>query len=236
MKTLFLIPARGGSKGLPGKNIKPLNGKPLINYSIDLARCFASDNDICLSTDSQDIISVAQENDLSVPFIRPAELSNDVASSYEVINHALNHYKIMGKKYEVLVLLQPTSPLRLRRDVQNTLNNFSFDLEMAVTVKESRANPYFNLFRENEFGFLEKFIPHSATRRQDVTPVYEFNGAVYVFNVKSLEMSPISTFSKVKKVIMSDLNSVDIDSQIDFEWADFLLKMQHVKLDYNDNI
>ena len=92
-KTLFIIPARGGSKGIPGKNIKPLCGKPLICYAIDNARSFVGDEDICLTTDSSDIISVANNYGLKVPFVRPAELANDKSGTYEVLLHAIEYYE-----------------------------------------------------------------------------------------------------------------------------------------------
>ena len=110
--TLFIITARGGSKGIPGKNIKPLNGKPLLYYSIDIARHFVKDNLICLSTDSDEIIKSANAYGLNVPFVRPNELSGDEAGTYEVLLHAIGHCESNGIKFSKVVLLQPTSPFR----------------------------------------------------------------------------------------------------------------------------
>ena len=121
MKSLIVIPARGGSKGLPGKNIKKLAGKPLICYSIDIARQVADDEDICVSTDSAEIIEVVENYGLKVPFVRPTELSTDESTTNDVLRHALQFYKNNGKEYENIILLQPTSPLRTKEDIVNAI-------------------------------------------------------------------------------------------------------------------
>jgi CMP-N,N'-diacetyllegionaminic acid synthase len=232
VKTLYLIPARGGSKGLPGKNIKLLVGKPLINYAVDLARCFAEDDDICVSTDSEEIANVAKSNKLSVPFIRPGELSSDTAGTYEVMLHAIKHYEERGKNYDALVLLQPTSPLRLKKHLSEALAAFNSDAEMVVSVAEARTNPYLNLFKENDQAWLEKVFPAAFSRRQDAPKFFEYNGAIYVISVPELKKKTLGDFKKVKKIEMDSFHSVDIDNEIDFAWANFLMDKQHVKLDY----
>src|SRR5690554_4054145 len=118
MKVLYIIPARGGSKGVPGKNIKLLGGKPLIYYSIEVARALAKDEDICVSTDDERIKEVVEKTGLKIPFIRPAELGTDSASTYDVLLHAINFYSAQGKEYDLIILLQPTSPLRKVEHVQ----------------------------------------------------------------------------------------------------------------------
>ena len=112
MKTLVVIPARGGSKGIPHKNIKPLNGKPLICYSIDVARKFTTDEHICVTTDDDEIIKVVEDYGLKVPFKRPEELATDHCGSNEVIQHAYQFYTKQGVQYDAIMLLQPTSPFR----------------------------------------------------------------------------------------------------------------------------
>ena len=124
MKTLYVIPARGGSKGIPGKNIKPLCGKPLIAYSIEVARALADDCDICLSTDSQQIADVAKNMGLEVPFMRPDYLATDKSGTYEVLLHAVQFYADKGIHYDTLVLLQPTSPFRTAADVQRAIDAY----------------------------------------------------------------------------------------------------------------
>ena len=118
---LIIIPARGGSKGIPRKNIKPLNGKPLIYYAIDTARAITADENICVSTDDVEIKSVVEAYGLQVPFLRPNALSTDTAGTYEVLIHALNFYEEQGKQYNTVLLLQTTSPFRTAEQVKEAL-------------------------------------------------------------------------------------------------------------------
>jgi CMP-N,N'-diacetyllegionaminic acid synthase len=224
MSSLFLITARGGSKGLPGKNIKILGGKPLIQYSIEFARMFCSDRDICLSSDDQEIIGVAQDNGLAVPFIRPYTLATDKTNSRDVILHALEFYQEKGVYYDNVVLLQPTSPFRNYHHVKQMIDLFSSDLDMIVSVKESHYNPYFSLFEENEEGFLTLSKKGNFTRRQDCPTVYAYNGSVYVINTNSLRKSNINQFKKVKKFAMDEVHSSDIDNQFDWWIAEMILE------------
>lgn len=227
-KTLFLIMARGGSKGIPGKNIKPLSGKPLIYYSIDIARNFVDDSQICLSTDSNEIIQKAEEYGLQVPFVRPAELATDQADSYSVELHAIEYFEKLGKTFETLVVLQPTSPFRTSKQVQEALNIYSSDCDMVVSVVESTSNPYYNLYEENNYQYLVKSKPSNVTRRQDCPPVYEYNGAIYIVNIDSLKKMPEDQFTKVKKYIMDGMSSVDLDNPIDWLWAEFLIEQNKI--------
>lgn len=222
MKTLYLIPARGGSKGIPHKNIKLLNGKPLIQYSIEIARELAPDEDICVSTDDQDIKNVAEKCGLKVPFLRPDYLASDTASSNDVIIHALDYYEKQGKNYDTVVLLQPTSPLRTVQDVKNCLELYSSDLDMVTTVKESCVSAV--LCKENSEGYLEKVIGKATGRRQDAEKLYEYNGAVYVINATSVKEKGLGRFTKIKKCVMSEENSVDIDTMLDWKIAESILK------------
>ena len=231
MNTLFLIPARGGSKGLPRKNIKSLLGKPLISYSIDLARQFASDDMICVSTDDKEIIDVVTSHGLNVPFIRPIELASDKAGSYGVIKHALNEYSRNGKEIENLVLLQPTSPLRTNVNLEQALALYHKDIDAVVSVKKTNANPYFSLFEEDDEGFLRKIKDRIVSRRQDLPDVYELNGSIYIYNVNSVnKYNSIIEYPKTVKYLMTKENSVDIDDLIDFQYCEFLLNQGIVKL------
>lgn len=232
MKCLFLIPARGGSKGIPGKNIKPLAGKPLIYYSIDIARSFSEDADICVSTDDDSIIKMVEDYDLKVPFKRPDVLANDTAGTYEVIEHALDYYKDLGKEYDAVVLLQPTSPFRKKMHVKEAIESYNDALDMVVGAKETESNPYYVLFEEDEKGYLQKSKElEDVTRRQDVPVVYEINGAIYVINVKSvLRNQSFSSFHKRKKIVMDRISSLDLDEMLDWEYAEFLLEKQKVDL------
>jgi CMP-N,N'-diacetyllegionaminic acid synthase len=224
--TLFLIMARGGSKGIPGKNIKKLDGKPLIYYSIDIAREFVIDDNICVSTDDIEIRSRVEEYGLKVNFLRPDYLATDNADSYDVELHAINHYEMVGRNYKVLVVLQPTSPFRKKEQVQEALQLFSPDIDMVASVKEADANPYYNLFEEDKSGYIIKSKAGNFSRRQDCPKVYQYNGAVYVVNIASLKEKPEKDFLKVKKIVMDDLSSVDLDKPLDWLWAEFLINQK----------
>ncbi|MFA6275887.1 MAG: acylneuraminate cytidylyltransferase family protein, partial [Pedobacter sp.] len=129
MKTLYLIPARGGSKGIPKKNIKLLDGKPLIYYSIDIARKFAADKDICVSSDNDEIIDVVEKYGLAVPFKRPDHLSEDQSGSNEVLQHVITFFKNQGREYDNIMLLQPTSPFRTPKHIREILSCYEDDLD-----------------------------------------------------------------------------------------------------------
>jgi len=226
LKKLVVIPARGGSKGLPGKNIKLLHGKPLIHYTIEAAREVFDDSDIIVSTDSIEIKTVAELTGLIVPFLRPVALATDTSSSQDVLMHALDYYSINFGKPDVVILLQVTSPLRTSIHIKSALEMYSEDIDMVVSVKKTDANPYYVLFEENESGFLEKSKKSAFTRRQDCPQVWELNGAIYIINSKSLESKQINDFNKLIKYPMDKLSSVDIDDIIDFELASLLLERE----------
>ena len=225
MKALYVIPARGGSKGIPHKNIKPLGGKPLICYSIDVARQMTADENICVTTDDKKIIEVVEDYGLKVPFVRPSHLAEDGSGTYEVLLHAVDFYKKAGKDYDTLVLLQPTSPFRTADDVGGAISLYSNDIDMVVSVKEAEANPYYNCFEDNAEGFLEHSKGDGGyKRRQDVPKAWQYNGAVYVINMLSLLKSPLSKFEKVRKYVMDDVRSVDLDTMLDWKIAEVILK------------
>ncbi len=224
MKTLVVIPARGGSKGLPKKNIKILGGKPLIHYTIDAAREIFEDTFIYISTDSEEIKKVSEETGLKVPFIRPDFLATDTAGTQDVILHAIKEFeKNCGVEPENIVLLQPTSPLRTGTQIKEALNLFSNDVDMVVSVKETDSNPYYVLFEESENGFLKKSKESKFIRRQDCPKVWEYNGAIYIMNTNSLKKKQISQFEKVIKYEMCKRTSVDIDDIIDFRLAEIMI-------------
>jgi N-acylneuraminate cytidylyltransferase len=222
--TLVVIPARGGSKGIPGKNIKPLNNKPLIQYTIEVARSIFDDNQIIVSTDEVKIASVVEELGLKVPFIRPDSLATDTAGTYEVLLHALKYVEDEGYHPNTLVLLQPTSPFRKQQHVREALALYTPDVDMVVSVKETKSNPYYVLYEEDRSGFLRKSKSGNFTRRQDCPLVWEFNGAIYVINIKSLKRSPINKFERVVKFQMDEISSLDIDNQLDWMLAELCLR------------
>ena len=208
MKTLVVIPARGGSKGIPHKNIKLLNGKPLICYSIDVAREFTTDDNICVTTDDDEIIKVVAEYGLKVPFKRPDYLATDTCGSNEVIQHAYQFFAEKGIEYDAILLLQPTSPFR----------------KVEFLKELSSCNPYYDGFEEDADGLL-RISKGDGTieRRQDAPSVWQQNGSIYVINPKSLMEKGMAHFTKIRKYAMSELYSVDIDNPFDWKVAELVI-------------
>lgn len=223
---LAIIPARGGSKGLPGKNIKLLNGKPLIWYTIEAAREVFPDGNICVSTDDSKIYEIVKKTGLNVPFLRSPELSTDTANTWDVVRHAVEWYKNRGKVFSKVAILQPTSPLRNGNHIHEAIGLFDADTEMVVSVKETKANPYFTLLEENESGFVSRSKKSMFSRRQDCPPVYEINGAIYIIQPKILDLLSPWESSNIKKYLMSNYESIDIDDQMDFNLAKLFVDFQ----------
>lgn len=225
MTPLYIIPARGGSKGIPHKNIASLAGRPLIGYSIDVARRLADDDHIILSTDDEAIAAVAGQCGLPVSYRRPASLATDTAGSREVILDAMEWADRRGVCYDAVVLLQPTSPLRTAADVEGALALYRDDIDMVVSVVEARSNPYYNCFEADAAGYLHVSKGDGMyTRRQDVPPAYEYNGAVYVINPGSIRRMPLGAFPRRVPYVMPEARSVDIDSPVDLLIAEHLLR------------
>lgn len=220
---LAIIPARGGSKGVPGKNIKMLGDNPLIQYTIEAAKQIFEKEEIIVSTDSFDIMDVAINLGLEVPFIRPISLATDSAGTYEVLLHAINFMEDQGVYNDTVVLLQPTSPFRTSVHIKEALRLYNEDLEMVVSVKETKSNPYFVLKEENCFGFLEPSKVGNFNTRQECPKVWELNGAIYIINVQALKKKQIREFTKVKKYVMDEISSLDIDTETDWMIAEVVL-------------
>lgn len=223
---LIIIPARGGSKGIPRKNIKPLNGKPLIYYAIDTARAITADENICVSTDDVEIKSVVEAYGLQVPFLRPNELSTDTAGTYEVLIHALNFYEEQGKQYNTVLLLQTTSPFRTAEQVKEALEIYDkSDADMVVSVKECPANPYYNVFEEDMDGYLHVCKGDgNIFRRQDAPKVYEYNGAIYIMDAHTLKHMHMHKIPHRVKYVMDAKSSFDLDTMQDWKMAEMMLK------------
>lgn len=224
MKPLVIIPARGGSKGLPKKNIKKLNGIPLINWTINAAREVFEDKFICISTDSIEIKKNCENLGLKVPFLRPEELSTDEATTYDVLLHALEFYESINYIPDTLILLQPTSPFRNSLHLKQAISLYTDSIQMLVSVKETKSNPYYTLFEEDENGFLIKSKNGNYQRRQDLPKVFEYNGAIYIINIEELKKSKINEFKKIRKFEMDELSSQDIDSPFDFMICEEIIK------------
>ena len=228
--SLVLIPARGGSKGIPGKNIRLLAEKPLILYSIESARKLLADEYICLSTDTDEIISVANNYQLAVPFKRPQELAQDNSSTEDVIRHAIGYYKSKGRTFKYIILLQPTSPLRTSNDILAAYNLITEEDDMVVSVSQCKTSPFYNLFEEDSQGFLKKTFDIYYSQRQELQKEYfQFNGAIYIIRAEALKEKKMAAFTKIKKYVMDPVNSVDIDTPEDWKYAEFLMKDRDAK-------
>ncbi len=225
--TLFVITARGGSKGIPRKNIKLLGGKPLIVYSIEMARRFAPDSHIIVSTDDEEIAEVARATGLPVPYMRPAELGGDTIGSREVMVDVLDWADRQGIKYSRLCLLQPTSPFRSEADVQACLDRYTPDVDMVTTVVESAANPYYDTFEVNpETGFMQIAKGHGMyTRRQDAPQCIQTSGSVYVFNPHALRTKQQGEMNRVP-VLVDKTRAVDLDTPFDWIVAESIARME----------
>lgn len=222
MKSLFLIPARAGSKGIIKKNIRVIGSKPLVLHALTQARSYASDSEICISTDDDEVIKVTANEGYTVPFIRPEHLASDNSGMREVIMHAIDYYATLGRNYDNVVLLQPTSPFRQLDLIGKAIDLFDNSIDMVASVMESKANPYFVLFEEGSNGLLLKSKTGHFASRQECPRVWQLNGAIYVINTASISNNNISEFSKIRKLEMDQLHSLDLDSEIDWKLAQVL--------------
>ncbi len=227
MNPLVVIPARGGSKGIPGKNFKLLGGKPLVQYAVDAAREVFRDEIICVSTDCVEIKSIVEGLGLIVPFLRPAELATDVSGSYEVILHAIDFYENNNYFPDTLILLQPTSPFRNGKHISEALDLFDDNCEMVISVKETKSNPYYVLMEENEEGWLVKSKNGNYIRRQDCPKVFEVNGAIYIMHVEIIKNKPIGQLKKVRKYLMDEISSHDLDTMMDWIVAEQIITYEN---------
>jgi CMP-N,N'-diacetyllegionaminic acid synthase len=223
MKILALIAARGGSKRLPSKNIRLLGGKPLINWSIDIAKNILEICDILVSTDEPTIAGISKEAGAYVPWLRPAELSTDTASPVDVALHALDWYRAKTGSVDGLLLLQPTSPFRTQATVKRGIELFGkHGYQPVLGVSPTHAHPFWTLKMEGEYlvPFMQE---HGLNKRtQDLPPAYVVNGSFYLISPNELQAGRSFVGSKtVPLLIESPQEAVDIDTEWDFKLAEF---------------
>ena len=214
-KILAIITARGGSKGLPKKNILNLAGKPLIAWTIEAAQQSKYIDKVILSSDDDEIISVAQEFKCEVPFRRPAELATDEASSVDVLFHAIE--KVPG--YDYVALLQPTSPLRTSSDIDSAFElMLSSKASSCSSVCETAKTPYW-MFSMQSNKVLSRLLqlPKNGHRRQSLPLTYELNGAMYLLKIEILYSEKCLTPDKTIAYEMCRERSIDIDNLVDFQ-------------------
>lgn len=224
MRILALITARGGSKRLPGKNIRELGGKPLIVWSIDVVKNIPEICDILVSTDEPAIASVCTATGAYVPWLRPAELATDTASSVDVALHALDWYEAEKGAVNGLLLLQPTSPFRTRMTVQRGIELFSkHGRQTVLGVSPTHAHPMWTLKMDGDY-LVPFMCEHGfGTRSQDLPPVYVVNGSFYLISPTELRSCHSFVGPKtVPLIIESQQEALDIDTPWDFKMAELI--------------
>ena len=225
MSSVVIIPARSGSKGLPDKNIKLLNGKPLLQYSIEAAINSNIFNCIHVSTDSEKYAEIAQGCGADVPFLRCQEFSSDIVDSWSVVRYVLEQYKLMGKTFDMVTLLQPTSPLRDANDIRSAYHLFcEKKADTVISVNKVAHSPLLMNTLEESLS-LNGFINlKEVGRRQSMPQYYQINGAIYMMKTYILDRISDLYGEKSYAYIMSREKSIDIDSIIDFKVAETFLK------------
>jgi N-acylneuraminate cytidylyltransferase len=228
MNATALIFARGGSKGLPGKNIRSLGGKPLIAWSIEHALAVKRIDRVLVSTDSPEIAEAARHHGAEVPFLRPAELARDDSPEWLAWRHALNYLRETSGQFPAAMVSVPaTAPLRLPADIEMCLDEFERgDADVVVTVSDAHRSPYFNMVKRRADGTVELVIPPTSTiaHRQDVPAVYDMATVAYVARPEFV-MNQRGIFAgRVRAVTVPIERAIDIDTLLDFKIAECLLE------------
>lgn len=228
MATIATICARGGSKGLPGKNVRAFAGKPLLAHSIEQALACPQIDGVYVSTDDDEIADVAQRFGAQVPYRRPAELATDSAPKIPAIEHLVAHLEAQGMQVDRVVDLQPTSPLRTPQDLTEALA-VSAGCDLVVSVCEVSHSPYFTAVEVAADGSLALSKPAGHVRRQDLPTVWGLNGSIYVWQRAALRRAAEHGFWSVRVCpsVMPRERSIDIDDQLDFDMAEWLWHRTH---------
>lgn len=224
MRTFAFIFARGGSKGLPGKNIRHFGGLPLLAHGIRLAHSIDRIERVFVSTDDAAIAAVAREYGAEV-IDRPAELATDTASEWMAWRHAIDHVRAtLGLTFDTMLSLPATSPLRNQSDVQGCLDALRGEVEAVITVTPSARSPYFNMVTEGADGFSRVVLGNAKfQRRQDVPQVYDVTTVAYVTRPDFVLTHANLFEGRVKAVVVPKERAVDIDDEFDFKVAQALL-------------
>ncbi len=222
------ICARGGSKGVPGKNIRLLNGKPLLAYSIEQAKATQLFEVIAVSSDSDDILNCAKDWGVTHLVKRPNELATDTAGKLPVIQHCVSEIQTrLNKTFKTMIDLDCTSPLRKIEDINGVVTLVEEGLcSNVITGMSSRRSPYFNLVEETAKGFvtLSKKLPSSIVRRQDAPVCYDMNASIYGWTKEAFFQLTKVISDQTRLFLMPEERSIDIDSELDFEFVEYVLK------------
>lgn len=224
---LAIIPARGGSKGLPGKNIKLLCGKPLIAHTIEAAMAAKTVDRIIVSTDDPEIAQIAHQYDVEIPFMRPKELAQDNSLAIDAYIYTIDRLnREFNNNYKEFVLLQPTSPLRIAQDIDNAVELFFQKKADSVISCAVLSHPMEWVCNINDDGVMQRLKEGDGKimkNRQDSKRYYMLNGAVYVFNYFLLKEKYTYYSDKTYAYVMPPERSIDIDTELDFKFAEFLM-------------
>lgn len=229
-KILAIIPARSGSKGLPGKNIKNLCGKPLIAWSILAALKSKYIDEIVVSTDSQNIADIAISYGASVPFLRPSKLAKDESTSFDVLEHCINFYKNNNKKYDLVIMLEPTSPQRESIDIDNSIDKLMASPVARSIVGVARVESQHPIFlvKKNTNDFISGYEDPDMKikRRQEISPLYFFEGSLYVSYIDTLLKLKTFYHAKTLGFEMPKWKSFEIDDFDDFLIIETFMKLK----------
>lgn len=226
---LGLIPARGGSKSLPRKNIRPLLGKPLIAWTIEQALASKYLDGVIVSTDDEEIAEISKKYGAEVPFMRPKELATDETKGIDVVLHAVDWIEINNKPYNLLMLLQPTSPLRTYEDIDKAIKLlFSKKAQAVVSVCEAEHHPYWSNILPQD-GCMRDFIKAEIMNknRQELPVFYRLNGAIYLAYGGYLKEQKNFLGKKTFAYIMQQEKSIDIDNKVDFKFTEILMRKKY---------
>lgn len=230
MKNIAIIPARSGSKGLPKKNIKELCGKPLLAYSIEAAIHSEMFEVVHVSTDSEQYANIAKKYGADVPFLRSEQTASDTASTWDTVFEVLEKYRAMGKNFDTVTVLQPTSPLRMAEDIQNAFKLFAKkNAKTVVSVCECEHSPKLSNRLSEDFCMRNFILPSDNKRRQDSETYYRLNGAIYTLATDCfLEHRCILYNENTYAYVMPQERSTDIDTILDFIIIESILKYYHM--------
>jgi len=228
-KILAVIPARGGSKGLPGKNIKKLNGKPLIVYTIEAGLQSKYQMRIIVSTDDEKIAEISRSYGAEVPFLRPEGLAKDKTPTLPVLQHAIRFLNTKENYFpDIILLLQPTSPLRKAKHIDEAMDLFFRENpDSVVSLCKVKDSPY-SIKKIEKNGIVIPFIntDEEYTRRQDLPELYKLNGAIYLMGVDIIMKENKILGDNTKAYIMKEKDSIDVDTEVDFVLAGIIMRKQ----------
>jgi CMP-N,N'-diacetyllegionaminic acid synthase len=231
MSRICTICARGGSKGVKDKNIRDLAGRPLIAYTLEQARTSGLFDLIAVSSDSPAILDMARNHGVDLLVERPTELATDTAAKLPVIRHCVEEAeRISGKRFDVVVDLDATSPLRLVADIQGAVDMLEREkISNVITAAPARRSPYFNLVELGEDGVvrLSKLLAKPLVRRQDSPKCFDMNASIYVWQRAALFDYPTVFNADTRLFIMPEDRSTDIDNELDFNIVEFLMKKRN---------